>query len=503
MGFAWAFGLALAMTAACGPSAPPAPPPVTALPVLDTTPRPKPSLRPIEAPPPPGAPLDVHLPAASFSELPGGLTVGTLPLTGLPLAEVRVVIAGGRAAEGDRPGAAELLAELLKRGASEVEPLGARLDVEAGDDAIIVRVGVPSAELDAALGKVARALSAPRFERTEVEKIRRRLTSEAADAMREDGDAAAEWMLRRALFSGAGEPHPYGRAGATPGELEKLANTDVRAFHKKTFTPANTFVLIAGAIDAGAALKSAAKAFSDYRGKAARAPLPAAVAPPARRVIVVHIPKAERSKVLVGFLGPRPLDGEYAAFAVVERLLGAKGTGRLFTDVRETRSLAYTARTFTTELSSGPQVFIAYADTQTAKTGQALAAVLENIERIGKEAAPELEVDVGRQAARGALAAKLRTMADVADAVSDLKRMGLSAEYPDQYRRAIDAVTPEAVRGAAAHSLDAERETIVVAGDADEIATMLAKFGAVDVVDLTKGFVTVRRVDAAAQAPAK
>ncbi len=76
--------------------------------------------------------MDVHLPAATWTEQPDGLTVGTLPITGLPLAEVRVVVMGGRAAEGEQRGASEILAEIVKRSAASVESLGGRLEVRAG-----------------------------------------------------------------------------------------------------------------------------------------------------------------------------------------------------------------------------------------------------------------------------------------------------------------------------------------------------------------------------------
>jgi zinc protease len=495
------FTLSVCMAAltACEAQAPVIVPPVAGKPTpVATTPPTEAPAKPRETPPPPGAPMDVHLPAATWAEQPDGLTVGMLPIAGLPLAEVRVVVMGGRAAEGEQKGASEILAEIVKRSAASVESLGGRLDVQAGDDSITLRLGVPAEELSAALEAVGKAMSAPRFEAKDVETIRKRLAGEASDLLREDGDEAASRMMRRALFSGPAGLHPYGRAGAAAEELEKLGVTDVKAFHQRTFTPANTLVLVAGAIDVAAMGKSTvlAKAFAGYRGSAARATVPAVVAPSARRLVLVHIPKAERSQVLVGFLGPRATEPEFAAFAVLDRLLGTKGTGRLFTDVREARSLAYDTRTFKTEFAGGPQEFFAYADTQTAKTGQTVAAVLENLGKIGNETPSEDEIAVARQATRAALSAKLRTMADIADAVTDQKRMGLPAAFTDQHQRAIAATTPSSVRAAAAQFLAAGRAIVVVAGDADQIGTVLAEFGAVEVVDAAKGFLTVRKIEA-------
>jgi zinc protease len=374
--------------------------------------------------------------------------------------------------------------------------LGGRLAVEPGDDAIEIRLGVPAEELEPALAAVGAALRAPRFEAAGVEKARKRLAAGVADLLNEDGEEAAVWMLRRVLFSTPSGTHPYAVAGAAPGDLLRLGPAEVRAFHARTFAPAGTFVLIAGAIDPAAATAAAAKAFAGYGGSATRASLLPASPLAARRIVVVDRPKSERSEIFVGFLGPRPSDADAAAFAVLDRLLGTKGSGRLFMDVREQRSLAYQARTRTIELAGGPQVFAAYANTQAEKTGKAVAAILENLERIAKEAPGQDEFRVACRAAAGALAAELRTVGDVAGAVARLRLFGLPGNHPDQHRAAIEAVSPDAVRAAAARYLAPGREAIIVAGDADQIGAMLSRFGAVDVVDPSKGFVTVRRIDA-------
>ncbi len=103
---------------------------------------------------------------------------------------------------------------------------------------------------------------------------------------------------------------------------------------------------------------------------------------------------------------------------------------------------------------------------------------------------------MARQATRAALSAKLRTMADIADAVTDQQRMGLPAAFTDQYQRAIAATTPTSVRAAAAQFLATGRAIVVVAGDADQIGPALAEFGAVEVVDVAKGLSTVRKIEA-------
>jgi hypothetical protein len=54
--------------------------------------------------------------------------------------------------------------------------------------------------------------------------------------------------------------------------------------------------------------------------------------------------------------------------------------GRLFLDVREDRSLAYSARGSIFELAHGPEPLLLYAGTETAKTDAALQATLDDLD---------------------------------------------------------------------------------------------------------------------------
>src|SRR5882762_2715155 len=71
------------------------------IPVRDTTPKPK-GPPPKEAPPDSGPAKDYRFPKTVWSELPTGLRFASIPIKALPLVQIRVVVLGGKAADGER-----------------------------------------------------------------------------------------------------------------------------------------------------------------------------------------------------------------------------------------------------------------------------------------------------------------------------------------------------------------------------------------------------------------
>jgi predicted Zn-dependent peptidase len=244
-----------------------------------------------------------------------------------------------------------------------------------------------------------------------------------------------------------------------------------------------------------------ARAFGRYRGDAP----PARVIPPAlpareRRITVVHRPGSEQSEIYVGTLGPPRNDPGWAAFTVMNRLLGGKGAGRLFMDVREKLSLAYETSSTIDELASGPTAFYAYSTTRTPKTGLAVQALLGHLARVAGEPATEEEIATAKRFLQLAFATRMSTLGAVAGELVALHTLGLPDDDHEGYRRALEAVTPAMVAEVAHRHLGGEHEIIAVAGDADLIAPMLSHFGAVEVVDPAGDFAPIRTIPRAPDA---
>jgi predicted Zn-dependent peptidase len=489
-------------------TAPPPPPPAPVTPQQETAPA-----APTREPPPEsGTAKPYRFPSVVWAELPNGVRIATIPNKTLPLVQIRVVIGGGRSGDGDKPGLAAITAQLLKDGGAgsmsskelvtRVESLGGELSIDTSFDATKLGLAVTADRLGEALDLLGAMVQRPQLAGGELEKLKKRESDRLADAARSKGQWGASMMLYRDLFALPTDHHPYASFSATAAEVQRLGPADCRAFHKRFYVPKNTTIIVVGNTTPDVAKAFAAKGFGSPGSAEAPSisftdPMPAE----RRKITLVDRPKSTQSDVFVGALGPPRGEQGYAAFAVANQILGGGVSGRLFADVREKRSLAYSTHTVVGEVAHGPTVVMAYAGTQTAKTGLALEGLLENTAAIAERTPDAEEVEVAQRFLAGTFAVHLETIGAVADELARLHVLGLPDDYDDGYRKELGEITPALALKAASEHFRSGHEVIVVAGDATVVGPMLAHFGEVKVVDPTHDFARVRTIPMDSGAP--
>lgn len=511
--------VALALTSAglfasaCTP--PPEPPKAPPPPQKHVEPPPVVTAPPVperESPPESGPARDLVLPAPAWATLANGLQVASITSAALPIVQIRVVALAGSSADGDKPGLASLTGELLKDGGAggmssrdllaRVESLGASLDVTTSFDRTTLSIGVTKDQFAEALELVAAVAQKPTMKEAELTKLRKRAVDDASDKARTDGMWGASMMLFKGLYGAGPTPSPYATYDATAADLAKITHADCKAFHKKLFVPKNMFVVIAGDVTADEANAAAEKAFGTVTGGEPPAPLTAAITPPsALTITIVDRPKSTQSDVFAGLLGPERASAEWAPFTVANQILGGGVASRLFLDVREKSSLAYRTNSSVSELSRAPAPMISYVGTQSPKTGLAVKALLEHLDRLGDTAPSDAEVATATRFLSDVAAIRLETVGALASELSKNHALGLPDDTPAIFRRTVRAVTAaDAAKAASAH-VHANKAVLVVAGDAKIIGPMLSHFGEVKVVDPMKSFAVSRAIPKNPDAP--
>jgi len=169
--------------------------------------------------------------------------------------------------------------------------------------------------------------------------------------------------------------------------------------------------------------------------------------------------------------------------------------------VREKRSLAYRTRSSVESVGHGPVPIVLSAGTQTAKAGQAVQALLEHFEKLGKSEPTADEVEIATRYLSDVFLVGVDTVQALSSMTADLAVLGLPNDYWNTYRAAVREVTGPAVLGFTSRVFVPGKAVIVVAGDASRLATPLSHFGKVDVVDAEKDFVTTKTVQHDPTAP--
>jgi zinc protease len=213
-------------------------------------------------------------------------------------------------------------------------------------------------------------------------------------------------------------------------------------------------------------------------------------------VLIAHRPKSVQSDVFVVTLAPERRTPDWPALRVATDVLGGGVASRLFQDVREHRSLAYSTYASISQLANGPQPLMIYAGTESSKTTLSLTGLLENVDRMKSSPPSPSETETARRYLSDLFAVRMETVAAIAEMVVTQETFGLAPDYWDTYRKELRA-TDAAAAGTAATKLFGGKHIVVVSGDADVIGNDLARFGEVTVVDPEKEFNVIKSIPSA------
>lgn len=486
-------GLLGALAASCASPPPPAKPPAAAAPPPPAPP-PAPPADPLATPPAPGITQDKPFPAINHARLDNGLDLRVVSRKNYPIIELRLVLFSGIASDGAEPGVAAVAGELMKAGgagpwnaaelAEKAEALGANLEVVTERDSTRITIGVTTGDFDAALDLLGAVAQKPRFAPVEFDKLKQRELERVRNAAKASAGWAASMVLYRELFDLPTAVHPYSHYDAKPSELDKLTLASCKKWYQTHVTPENATLVIAGDIDPATAEASAKRVFSSWKGPKPAAetfntPLPAQE----RVVWLVDRPHSQQSQIYVAGLGPERSTPSWPALAATNQILGGGVAGRLFLDVREKRSLAYGTGSSVEEPAHSPVPIVLSAGTQTAKTGLAVQALLENLDKISSAPPTDAEVGMASRYLSDSFLFRTETIGAVADLTVKLAVLGLPDDYFDTYRKAVRGLDKGTVFEAAQHWFSIKNPVIVVAGDAKRISKPLSHFAKVIVID--------------------
>jgi predicted Zn-dependent peptidase len=468
----------------------------------------KPAAAPTDAlaNPPPATPApDVTFPPILHEKLDNGLELRVVTRKNYPLIELRLVVFSGSATDGKETGVAAVTGELMKAGgagswnaadlAERAESLGSGLDIETGRDSTQISMTVMTGDLDAALDLLSAVARRPRFAPPEFDKLKQRELERVKNAAKSSPGWAGAMVLYRQLFDSPTGAHPYSHFDATPSEMDRITLESCKHWYQSNITPENATLVVAGDVDPAIAKSAAKRVFSSWRGARPK-PLvfDAPAANPAHVVWLVDRPHSAQSQIYVAGLGPERSSPSWPAVAEANQILGGGVAGRLFLDVREKRSLAYSTSSSLEEAAHGHEPIVLSAGTQTAKTGVAVQALLDSLNLIASTAPTAAEVGSASRYLSDSFLFRTETVGAIAGLTAKLAVLDLPDGYYDDYRHALQKLDSASVFEAARASFKCESPVIVVAGDASRLAKPLSHFADVVVLDPEHEFRTSQKL---------
>ncbi|MBI4228223.1 MAG: insulinase family protein [Deltaproteobacteria bacterium] len=399
--------------------------------------------------------------------LDNGITVLVKENHSVPLFAARAVFLGGvRYEDENTNGVSNFVSETLTRGtqsrsaediARGIESIAGEVSGFSGRNSFGVTVEALSRYSVQAMDIFADVTLNPSFNPVEIERARRDILSR----INREGDDLVRTTINQFL-STLYKVHPYRfNVLGTSETVNRINREDLVSFYEKYARPENMVIAIVGDVNEKEVLKEVEKRFGEMKKVQLLTPDIKPEAPPLdiRTKIVDQKDKAQ-THMIMGFHAPSLKDPDQYPFEVLNAVLSGQG-GRLFTELRDKRSLAYTVTSF---LTAGiePGFFGVYIGSAPEKRDDAIAGIKEQLGLVLKEGITEGELNRAQNYLVGNFEIGLQQNSSQAAKMAFDEIYGIGwdeyKKYPDQ----IFSVTTEDVKRVANKYIDLERYTLAI-----------------------------------------
>ena len=401
--------------------------------------------------------------------LASGLRLLVLPNKSLPLVALRAAWVGGLRHEDERTnGSSSLVAALLSRGTRgrdaesimrQVEGMAGALSGHAGRNSLGLEAEFLTRHLDEGLGLFADCLQGPIFPELELQH-ERRLALEALRQQDDDVGHVAFRTFERTLYP----DHPYGLdLIGSPKSLPHLGRARLLRFYRERYDPARLTVAAVGDVDPDRLARRMEDLFVAHAARTTLAPpKPRSAAPPTGPRLRLREMPREQAHLVLGFPGVAMDNPDRFPLEILAQLLSGQG-GRLFSEIREKRGLAYSVGAFSLE-GLDPGYFAVHAATSPQTLNLVLGHVRTELRRIVDAGVSAADLRRVQRHLVGGHAISLQRRSALAAALAFHEAYGLGWQAYRQYTTSITEVRVADLQRVAQKYWDPRREVVTVVG---------------------------------------
>ncbi len=399
--------------------------------------------------------------------LPNGIRVIVRENHAVPVVAVEAgFLAGVRGEPEDKGGVSGLAAGMLTKGTAHrtareiseaVENMGAELSGYSGRNSFGLQGKFLRRDFEPGFRLFAESLREPAFPADELDKKRR----EVLGALKQQKDQLTQATFLLFLSTHYGG-HPYARNPlGTEESVRAMTPGDLKAYYERWADPGNLVIAVSGDIGTEEALAAVRKAFADFPKRPGYEPLGTLPVPSHDAVLRAEERRdKQQAHFVIGFPGKRFTDPDRYALDVLGSALGGMG-GRLFVNLRDRKSLAYSVTSFSSE-QVDPGFFAFYMGTSADKLDVAISDTLAEIGEVKKGGVTPEELDRAKKWMIGNYEIGLQSNSSYADKMVYNELYGAGYEETFLAPEKIGAVTLPEVNRLAASVLDTGKYTIAI-----------------------------------------
>lgn len=424
--------------------------------------------------PEPLAPIPFSIPRPFQKTLPNGLRLVVFESDRLPLVSFRFAFLSGDASDPEGlTGLTSAVASMLTEGtqnyssrelAEKVERLGAHLAAHASEDFFTVSASALSIYADDMFDLLGEVVFRPTFPENELDLYRRNAIENLKFQRSQPGFLAGEQVARKLYGS-----HPYSISAPSARDIEGLTRDALAAHHGRTLIPNNAVFVLVGDVDAAEITKRIEEEFGPW--PEGEVETPDKVVPPNPTEVdltIVDRPGSAQSNIVLANPAVERNHPDYFPLIVMNQILGAGASSRVFMNLREEKGYTYGAytRLDTKRLGGG---FEATAEVRTQVTGDSLKEFFYELNRIRDEKVGEQELADAKNFLTGVFPIRAETQEGLTNLIVNQQLYELPDDYLQSYRSNVDAVSVEQVQDVARRYIHPESMSIVIVGDGEQV----------------------------------
>ena len=417
-------------------------------------------------------------------ELENGITLLVREDDTVPTVGIRAVFPGGLRAETPvTNGAFSYISDLLPRGtrsmtakeiAEAVADMAGGITGFSGKNTFGIKADFLARFFPGGLDLVRDIIREPAFDATEAEKIRPELLAQLKQ--QEDSLTSLAFQeFNRIMFGG----HPYGlNSIGSADAIKSFTPAALKDIYQQHAQPDHLVLAISGDVKAEETKDMVVRLFGDWQVReiSLEQEIEEDILPPsllANEKIREISRDKEQVHLVIGFLGTTLKDGDRFALEILDTILSGQ-SGRLFIELRDKQSLAYSLSSFSFfGLDTG--TFGIYIGTSPEKKEQAINSVWHELKTMREEEVGEEELNRAKNILVSQYELAIQTHSAQALELGLNETYGLGQDFGNKYIQAIKEIDAATVLQAARKYILPEAYVLVAVG-----ATLADKTGEPD-----------------------
>ena len=407
-----------------------------------------------------------------------GATVYVAENPEVPTFELTVLIRTGSMYEPvEKAGLSDMTGYLMRNGgvegmtAKELDErlalLAAEISVGIGGSRGTASLFCLSKDIDQGLELFKRVLRTPVFEQEALDRYRADVLSEMEQRNASTSDIESrEWQFL--MYGDHPCTIPYRR---TEQSVNSITWEDLIAFHKKYFFPKNFIFAVSGDFKTKEILAKLNKMLEGWPDQELNLPtIPDRIPDPKPGVYMIKKEDVNQSRIRVGHIGvKRDIPDQYALMVMNDILGGGGFTSRILRRVRSDEGLAYNAGSAFERPVLFPGTFRAWFQTKHETGAFGTKLIIDEIKRIRTEKCEAEIVDNSKASFISDLVNPFNSKKNIVNTFADDQYTGRSDNYWQDYRKNIEAVTPDDILTVAKKYLHPDKLVFLVVGDPEAV----------------------------------